>query len=278
MADVDRTEAILTVFRSVPRQTLVGTLATLVGGVLWFTGISVAIVSFNHHQPFPYSVWNHTFSELGLPFASPLTWVFNGTVTITSLIVPFILCAVSAHLKTRLGNIAAGFGATACVALCCMGIFGLKQDMSRSPYLLLPFMSTHNALAGMFFLGWAVSVLLFALAFKRHWKDVASRIMTVAGVVCALLCPTFFLSAIYPSAVGRSLLQDFEEPAFRTVLTSPSSAPLLTQWWDRHRPHFWWPTTLESILICSVLVWLAMAMVFLWSKADRSSVPTGSEL
>jgi hypothetical protein len=214
-------------------------------------------------------------SELGFPFASPLTWVFNGAVAIASLTVLSVLHAVSAHLHTRLGYVAAGFGYAACLALSGMGVFGLRQDILRSPYLFIPFLRIHLALAGAFFWGWVVAVLLFTIIFSRRWKDSASRAMAIGGIICTLLYPAFVLSAICPDGMQLGLSKDFKTPAFRGILNSPSSAPLLSQWLDMHRPHIWRQAAFEWIWSWSILLWLGMALVFLWMKAretvERSS-------
>jgi hypothetical membrane protein len=254
------------IFESVPRPTLLATVSAMIGAVVWFAGTHIAMVSFDRHQAIPYSHWNHVISELGFPFASPMTWMYNGALAIAGLMVLPIVYAISSHLQTRLGTIAARFGYCACVALSCVGIYGLRQDIFRAPYVLTPFYRVHMAFATVFFLGWVVAVTLFAIVFSRHWQDPASRAMAIGGFLCALFYPAFAISAIYPGPMQRALAADVRDPVFRTVLISPTSGPLLTQWFDLHRPHIWWQAAFEWIWAWSILLWLAMALAYLWMK------------
>src|ERR1700689_3130186 len=141
----------LNAFEPLRRLTLVATVAALVSMVLWFMGISLAIISFNHSNAAPYSCWNHVISELGFPYASRLTWLFNGTLAISSLLLLPTLYTVGAYLRMRLANVAVGFGFVTCLALSSLGIFGLKQDFSHGPYVFLPFLRNHLIIADLFF-------------------------------------------------------------------------------------------------------------------------------
>jgi len=249
---------------TVPRSISLATVAAFIGAVVWFAGTHIAMASFDSHQAVPYSHWNHVISELGFPFASPMTWAYNGTLAIASLTVLPILYALSGHLQTRLATIAARFGYCACVALSCVGIYGLRQDILRTPYLLTHFYRVHMAFATVFFLGWVIAVTLFAIVFSRRWQDPASRAMAIGGFVCALLYPAFAISAICGGPMQTALAADLKDPVFKTVLTSPTSGPLLTQWFDLHRPHIWWQASFEWIWAWSILFWLAMALAYLW--------------
>jgi hypothetical protein len=257
-----------TIFASVSGSTWLATVAAFIGAVVWFAGTHIAMVSFDRHQAVPYSYWNHVISELGFPFASPMTWSYNGTLVIASLTMLPILYALNAHLQTRLATIAARFGYCACIALSGVGIYGLRQDILRTPYGLTHFYRVHMAFATAFFLGWVIAVTLFAIVFSRRWQEPASRAMAIAGFVCALLYPAFAISAIYQGSMQKALAADLKDSVFKTVLTSPTSAPLLTQWFDLHRPHIWWQAAFEWIWAWSILLWLAMALVYLWMKGS----------
>jgi hypothetical protein len=251
-------------------------IAALISVVLWVTGISLAIVSFNHSNTVSYSCWNHVISELGFPYASRLTWVFNGTVAVGSLLLLPTLYALGAQVQTRLGTVARGFGFVTCLAVSLVGMLGLKQDFLHGPYIFMRFLKIHLAISDVFFLGWLVAVTLFTIVFYRLWKDPAAWFMVVAGIISWLLYPLFLIVAIYANPMQAPLLKDLKDPAFRILLDSPTSSPFLTQWLDSHRPPIWWPAVLEWGLAWSMWLWFGAAVVFLWVKmrgmAERINV------
>ena len=255
-----------------PRLTLIATIAALISVVLWVTGISLAITSFNHGNAVPYSCWNHVASELGFPYASRLTWLFNGTLVIASLLLVPTLYALGAYLRTRLGYVALGFGFFTCLAVSAIGMLGLKQDYLHAPYFFLRFLTMHLAVADAFFLGWLVTVTLFTIIFCRRWKDPAARPMAVVGILCWLLYPMFFIVAFYANPTGAALVKSLKDPAFRAIIDAPSSSPILSPWLDCHRPPIWWPAALEWMLAWSLLLWHGLALVFLWMKTKRNGV------
>jgi hypothetical protein len=254
-------------FESMPRLTCLATIAAFISVVLWFVGISLAIISFNHNNAAPYSCWNHVISELGFPYASRLTWLFNGTLAIGGLLLLPTLWALGGYLRTRLGYVAAGFGFVTCLALSAVGMMGLKQDFLRAPYVFLRFLRMHLAVADIFFLAWLVTVTLFTVVFCRRWKDPASRPMALVGIICWLLYPTFFVVAFHANPMQAPLLKDLKDPAFRVLFNSPTSSSMLTPWLDSHRPPIWWPAALEWGLAWSMWLWYGTALIFLWLKA-----------
>ncbi len=242
------------------------TIAALISVVLWFIGISLAIISFNYSNAVPYSCWNHVISELGFPYASRLTWLFNGTLAISSLLLLPTLCAMGAYLRTRLGTVAVGFGFVTCLALSALGMFGLKQDFSHGTYVFLPFLKVHLIIADLFFLGWLVTVTLFTVVFYRRWNDPASRVMAMVGIISWSLYPIFLIVALHANPMGAALLKDLKDPAFKAMFHSPTSSPTLSPWLDSHRPSIWWPAALEWALAWSIWLWHGVALAFLWGK------------
>jgi hypothetical protein len=251
---------------SVPRSIPLATSAFFIGVVLWFTGIPLATVSFDHHNAVPYSCWNHTISEFGFPFVSPLTWVYNGTLAIGSLMFLPTVYGVSARLGSRLAYVAGGTGFVACVALCGIGIFGLNQDVRRTPYVFVEFLRIHMTLANVFFLGCAVTVTLFTVAFCRRWKYPASRMMALVGIFGCFVYAAALTVVFHPNPTQVALLGDLRNPAFRALINSPSSASILTPWLDMHRPHIWWLAGMEWLWASSILLWLSAALAFLWME------------
>jgi hypothetical membrane protein len=253
-------------FDSMRRVTMLATLAALMSAVLWFTGISLTIISFNHSNAAPYSCWNHVISELGFPYASRLTWLFNGTLAIGSLLLLPTLYAVGAYLRTRLGTVAVGFGFVTCLALSALGVFGLKQDFFRGPYTFLPFLKMHLVIADLFFLGWLVTVTLFTIIFYRRWNDPASRLIVLVGILSWVLYPIFLIVALHANPMQAALMKDLKDPAMRAMFKSPTSLPILSPWLDSHRSPIWWPAALEWALAWSIWLWHGAALVFLWMK------------
>jgi len=197
-------------FESMPRLTLLATIAAFIAVVLWFTGISLAIISFNHDNAAPYSCWNHVISELGFPYASRLTWLFNGTLAIASLLLLPTLYALGAYLHTRLGYVALAFGFVTYLAISAVGMLGLKQDFLHAPYFFLRFLKMHLVAADAFALGWLVTVTLFTIVFCRCWKNPASRLMALAGITCWFVYPISLIVSFYGNPIQAPLLEDLE--------------------------------------------------------------------
>jgi hypothetical protein len=262
---------------SVPHSTMLATITFLSGIVVWLTGTGFAIVSFDHQNAQPYSCWNHVISELGFPFASPLTWLYNGALALSSLMLLPIFYALSVHLRRPMTYVASGFGSAAYLALSGVGILGLRQDLRHAPYIFMPFYRLHMALAGACYLGWLVAMALFAILFCRRWKDPASRPMALVGIACCLVYPTFFAAVLHPNPMQAALAKDLRDPAFRAILNSPSSVPILSPWLDLHRPHIWLPAALEWIWAWSMLLWAGTALVFLWTKTARAVDHSGAK-
>ncbi len=254
-----------------PRSTLLATVAGLIGVVMWFTAISLAAISYSDGNAMPYSCWNHTISELGFPEVSQKTWLFNGTLAINGLMILPIIYALGAHLRTRLGYVAAGFGFITGLSLGSIGILGLKQDFFLSPYSFLQFLKIHCELAVVFFCGSLVTVTLFTVIFCRHWKDPVSRLMALVGIICWLAYPTILIVGIYANPTQEAISKDLINPTFRTILDSQISSP--TQWFDSHRPHIWWAAALEWTLAWLVLLWHGMVLFFLWIKEREVTDP-----
>jgi hypothetical protein len=257
--------------RNVPRSTWLATVAASIGVLVWLNGVHLAVVAFDSHNAVPYSRWNHVISELGFPFVSPLTWVYNGTLAASSLLLLPTFYALSTHLRTGLGYVAAGFGTISCLALSGVGIFGLRQDIFYSSYIFMRFYRIHMALAGVCYLGWLVAMTLFAIQFFRRWKDPATRVMAIAGILCCLVYPAFFIAVRSSDPMQAALAKDLRNPAFKASLNSPGSVNILTQWLDLYRPHIWWPAALEWVWAWSMLLWLGAALVFLWTRRSATA-------
>ena len=200
-------------FESVPRLTLLATFTAFTGVVLLLIGISFAIDSFNHNSALlPYSCRNHMISELGFPYASPLTWLFNGAVMIGGLMLLPTNYALGAHLRTRLGYAAASFGCLGGLALSGLGMFGLRQDVLHAPYLFGRFFKIHMAFAQVIFLGWTVGITLFTMLFYRRRNDPVSCLMALAGIVSGLVYLTFLEVSICPSHTQAALVKATVHP------------------------------------------------------------------
>jgi hypothetical protein len=251
---------------SASRSTQLATLAALVAVISLFTGISLSVISFNHNNRMAYSCWNHAISELGFPYASPMTWVFNGTVAISGLLFLPILYVLGMNLRMRSGYVAVGFGFVTFLALSAVGIFGLKQDLLHSQYVFSRYFRIHMALSGVFFLGWLATIATFTIAFCGRWKDSISRLMAIVGILSCLVFPTAMIASAYSHPTETALQQDLKDPAFRARLAAPTSAPILSPWLDSHRPHFWWQTFMEWCFAWSALLWFGTAIAFLWTK------------
>ena len=251
-----------------PRLTRLATLSSLISGVLLVGGISFAIVSFNQNRALlPYSCWNHAISELGFPFASALTWLFNGALMIGGLMflpTPYVL---GGHMRTRLGYAATIFGCLGGLALSSLGILGLSQDVLHAPYSFGPFFALHLVLAFVFFLACTVGILMFTILFYRRRGDPSVRPLILAGMTCVLVYITFLVLLIWPNPTHTTLAKGFRA----IVNLPPTSSPLLSQWLDSHRPPILWPAALEWMWAGVVLLWHGIALLFLWIKTREAS-------
>jgi hypothetical protein len=128
--------------------------------------------------------------------------------------------------------------------------------------------------AGMLFGGWLVALTLFTIVFCRRWKDPASRFMAVVGIICWLAFPVTLFVLIHTNPSWAIIKQDLHDPAFRAVLEAPTSAPVLSPWLDSHRPRVWWATVFVMGLAAAVLLWLGLALIFLWMKTRREPPTT----
>ena len=252
----------------VPLLTWLATSGVAFALVLLLIGVPVAISSFNSANAVPYSCPNHLISELGFPFASRLTWVFNGDLTLLGVLVLPALIAVSEKLKTRLAHVAAAVGSIAFLALSVMGVFGLKHDLLRSPYRLLNFLSIHTALAGVFFLGWIAATALFALAFWRHGRRPIVRLVAATSFICCCIFPITIVISAFTHPTESALQKDVENPAFRASMQASSAASQLSPWLDTHRPRIWPQALLEWCMAWASMLWFAASIAFLWSN-DR---------
>ena len=255
-------------FGLMPRLTRLATLSTLISGVLLVGGISFAIVSFNQNRALlPYSCWNHAISELGFPFASALTWLFNGALMIGGLMFLPTHYVMGAHLRTRLGYAATTFGYLGGLALSSLGLVGLRQDVLHAPYSFGPFFAIHVVLALVFFLACTVGILLFTIQFYRRREDPSVRPLILAGMACGLVYITFMVVSICPNPTHAALAKEFRV----IVNLPPTSSPLLSHWLDSHRPPILWPAALEWMWAGVVLLWHGIALLFLWIKTREAS-------
>jgi hypothetical protein len=246
--------------KSKPRLTLLATISVVAGVAMLFAGVLLAIASFNHSNAIPYSCWNHFGCELGFPSASQRTWLFNGTLVISSLLLLPGFYALGKHLNTRLACIAAGFGYAACLGICSIGLQGLNQDFFQTPYIFRRFLIIHSVFAGIFFSAWLAALTLFTIVFCRRWKDLASRFMAVVGIICWLVFPVTFFILINANPLLAIFRKDLQDPAFRAMLEAPTSTPILSPWLDSHRPRVWWPAVFLVGLALLVLLWLGLAL------------------
>src|SRR5580698_4777783 len=98
----------------------IATACTRLALLVFITGIPVSMAAFNRANAVPYSVLNHAISELGFPFASSRTWVFNGSVALSSLLLLPMLWVVARRLHTFIAYAAAFVGTAAFGALALM--------------------------------------------------------------------------------------------------------------------------------------------------------------
>jgi hypothetical protein len=254
------------------RSIRVALLSGVAAGLLWFASVAVAMAAFNRANAVPYSPLNHTISELGMPYASSLTWFYNGSEAAAGLLLLPTYLALRRSLFTRSGNVAAALGGVACLGLTALGIQGLQRDLSASSYRFLPFLTLHNEFSAVFFLGWLATAAVFTGIFLRHWRNPFCRLLALVGIGSFLLIPACLWAALYANPVQAGLVRDLKDPVFLQKLRAPASAAIFSPWLDTYRPHLWWPAVLEWSAAASFVLWQAAALLFLWKETKRAAV------
>jgi Protein of unknown function (DUF998) len=251
------------------RSTRVVILSAMAAGILWFAGVALAMAAFNRSNAVPYSVLNHTISELGMPYASSLTWFYNGSEAAAGLLLLPSYLALRRSLSTRSGNVAAALGGVTCLGLTALGVQGLQRDLFASSYRFVPFLTLHNELSAVFFLGWLATAAVFTGIFLRRWRDPFCRLLALVGIGSFLVIPAGLWAAFHANPVQAGLARDLKDPVFLQKLRSPASAAIFSPWLDSYRPHLWWPAVLEWSAASSFILWQAAALLFLWRQTKR---------
>lgn len=245
-------------------------LSAVAAGFCWFTGVALAMWAFNRSNPMPYSPWDHTISELGFPGASSLAWFYNSSVVAMGLLLLPTYRALRRSFATRAANVAAGFGWVACLGLVGLGLQGLYPDLMDPSYRPLWFLSLHNDLAAVFFLGWLGTVVVFTGIFLKRRRDPFGRLVAGIGMVAALLYPVSIWVALRADPMGAALARDLRDPAFVLRLKASRSAAFFSPWFDSHRPATWRVAALEWSVAGSFLLWHAMVWLYLWRQTRPS--------
>lgn len=232
--------------------------STLTGLVLLLGGLSSAMAAFNQNAALlPYSCWNHPISELGFPYASARTWMFNGGLAIGGLMFLPLYHALGALAPGGLGRAARVCGFLGGLSLSGLGMLGLREDVLQGPYSFVWFLGLHMVLAFVFFLACTAGITLFAIHFHRGGKAPWSRRMALAGMACALVYLTFLVVAVWPNPTHAALAKDLKA----LLEAPPTTSPLLSLWFDSHRPPVLWPAVLEWLWAGVALIWHGIAAV-----------------
>lgn len=248
------------------RLTWYATAGILLMLALLAVGLPLAATAFNRSNAVAYSCLNHLASELGFPFASPVTWLFDVSLTLAGILVLPALHAVQRRLATPAARSASACGYIAFLALTALGLYGLRQDLTRTPCIPAHFLIIHTALTLVFFLGWLIATALFTRAFLRHTRHRATKLMATLSLLCCLVGPVTLLVSAFNHRTEAALFNDLRHPAFRAQLQIPTIAPTLVQWFDTHRPHLWPTALLEWCVIWSSMLWFAASILFLWTN------------
>ncbi|MGD0812794.1 MAG: hypothetical protein ABSA83_04265 [Verrucomicrobiota bacterium] len=256
-----------------PGWTRLANVSVPAGMMVIALGIAVGTIGFDqNHSLQPYSFWNHATSELGFPFTSPVTWFFNSAVAISALLFVPSSLALLAHWRSRLALLAAFFGCAGSVALCGLGLFGLRQDLLHTAYSFGRFYPIHMAFADAFFGFWTLSIALFTLVLIR--LDRASRFdpLVLNGTLCCLVFGAFLAAAIHPNLPYAMLRRDF-----RHMLDSPpTTAPLLSRWLDSQRPPIFWLTAFEWLWVACAMCWHGFVLRFLSRPSLKTPGPAAT--
>ena len=221
-------------------------------------GIAWAIHLWNQSHPEGYTFLRNFVSELGAPRDSGMARVFNGTISLSSLLALPVVYALGFSLRTNLARAAMVFGSCAGAGAIGVGIFPMD----------LAFLMPHLAAALFFFWGWLIAVFLFTLDF---WGNRAMRpapMMILAGIlVWTALVP--FLCVLTAGLVA--FLSSGGGAIANGAMGAPVQHPMAF-----HRPAIWGIAVLEWCVLASTMLWNLAASVHLLrgrflSSADQTS-------
>jgi hypothetical membrane protein len=203
----------------------------LIACVWILVGMGFSLVDFKGMKKEPYSIWNHFISELGDPRFAPHYRLFNLTLIIGGLLlIPFIV-GWGLVLDSIIGNISIGMGI--CVAILCslIGIFPEHKEKE------------HFNIAGLFFLGMTILILLVGIALiyaeQTHFPKWV-----------------FFINLIPCICSAIFIIDTFRLPKWEYLRT-------YRPWeWDPERPKFWRNPFLEWVAFLSMMGWLGFITLF----------------
>jgi hypothetical protein len=202
----------------------------LVAWVILLAGIFSSIRGFSGMKKERYSLLNHFVSELGDPrFAKHKTRFAVALISSGILLVPFVV-GLGLRFDSLMGNVLVGFGIFSAVSCILVGF--VPEDKVK----------THFIVAGGFFIGIMLLMLLFAITL--------------------ILQP---MPAFPPWVIGASF------GAFALILTFLIHTVSLPKWelertnepwaWDDGRPKFWLNPFLEWCAFFAMFGWLFMVVI-----------------
>ena len=175
-------------------------IAALFGVIFLLAGTGLTVIAYNHHNPAPYYFTNHFVSELGWTKSSPKAALFNWSLAVGNLALFPMLLALSRHIQTRLGYVAAGFGICTILASGGVGMFPMDN------------LQPHIWVALICFGSWFLATLFFTLAFCPRWNARPSFLLVAVGIICCLINGVFL--ALPKDSLVKALqhLDSFQRP------------------------------------------------------------------
>jgi len=192
----------------------------------------IAALGFTGYEHEGYSFLNHQISELGMGSESPLAWVFNVGLLVSSPMLLVYILSTRAVLPSRIATIGRMIGIAADIGGFFVGIF--PADVNPV---------AHNTSAIIFFIGGAVTVTILSVEIARQPEAKLGKWLCFIGFA-VLAC--FAAYIVYVIAIpGPSLSTSTD---FRAL-------------YALRPPVFWAVGFLEWLPLIGMLLWIFLAAI-----------------
>ncbi|MCX6908294.1 MAG: DUF998 domain-containing protein [Verrucomicrobia bacterium] len=210
-------------------------LCGLLGPAILITGCVVTALPYLGEKREAYSLLNHFISELGIVGVSERAEVFNGCLTVNSLIMAVFMAGLGRHLQTRLAQAAAISGVASGILCSLVGQIPMNN--------LVP----HLWAAFAFFSCGLLTVGLFSFVIGRDKGNKLPSWLVAPGLIATASFAAFLA---YPLVTWQTPLE---------IVRISRTA----------RPDAWAVTIFEWMVFITVTAWIILVSVCLWARGTR---------
>jgi len=203
----------------------------LAGSLVMLVGVLASILGFSGMKKEPYSLLNHFISELGDPrFAKHKTMFAITMITSGILMIPFTI-GFALHVGSIMTGLLIGIGIFCSISCALVGLFPENK------------IKAHFIVAGCFFVGMAVLILMFCIS------------------IVIQPTPVFPLWILVPSCGSLAVTMSFLIDTVK--LEKWELDRTAVPWdWENGRPRFWRNPFLEWCAYFALMAWLFTIVFF----------------